>query len=95
MAERIETTGVPDKLIPLYENDTAGGVISLASEMLQSKDSKEQKALLLNPIFSKIVNQALEGSDQYREERFEKVLQNVASENLELARVRFGQVEQD
>lgn len=92
MSERRETAGIPDDLILLYVSKTAGGVISEATDMLRGRNPEEQRELILRKEFSNIVAQAIEGSDQRREKRFNQLLQGVAPENLELARLRFGQV---
>lgn len=94
MIEKSKNTLIPGELKPLYTKVTAGEVISSAAEMLQTRNTEEQRTLLINPFFSNIVNQALEGSDQYREKKFERLLQGVAPENLDLALRIFGQLEQ-
>lgn len=76
---------IPEHLLPLYESATAHEAVKRAIAVLSESTAEEQRGLLSNDAFIRIVNSALYGLDGCYKEHFSSIIDAVKPGNQELA----------
>lgn len=95
MIEGISASKVPEKIRPLYEAPGEFQVLEEAQKLIKNSSTEEQQYLLRDLFFLAIVNDALRGMDEHRQEALLNLVNDFAVANRQDASSRFLRLLED